>query len=152
MTFKNTFGQKLKNLKDNAKRSLENAVDIARMTTSIAVPLAIVAVAGTIAVNALVYTVMAGTEGVEKACGISATNYTARLKEKHTTLGSNGESHNYGVFELKDGRTITAFDTPVVTEGTFFPYNFDKLQTNKTYDVRTFGWIVPSIVDSKEIK
>jgi len=142
----------LRNDFNNIRESVSAGIDKVISGLYLGAAIGTLAAIPILAVNTVVYAGLAGTEGVERACGISAQNQRAKLIEKQVALGPNGDRHDYATFKLADGKTITAYDSPVVTEGKFFPYNFNNLQINKTYDVKTFGWIVPSIVDAKEIK
>jgi len=109
--------------------------------------------AATLAVNTAFLGAIAGIEGIERICGVSTKSYSATLKEKHKSRGPNGREQSYGVFKTKDGKEITVYDNPVVTEGTFLPYNFDKLQESKDYKIKIFGSekIAPRLVRAEKI-
>ncbi len=107
-------------------------------------------VSATIAVNSLVYTTSAGMESIERACGTTPYKTTASLKEKGIMRGPHSRIP-YGIFVDSEDKELTLMDSPVVTEGKFFPGTLRKMEPGKNYEVEIFGSpkFVQRIVDAK---
>jgi len=126
------------------------------IATGITVPIScgLALVGASLTLSVPFYGLMAAQEGIERMCGIRATNKTAKLIEKKVALGHSGE-FPYGIFEFPDGQRTEIYDSPVVTEGTFLPGNrLVNTQTGSIYEVKTFGsqkW-VERLVDARKIR
>ncbi|MDP3882262.1 MAG: hypothetical protein Q8Q31_05285 [Nanoarchaeota archaeon] len=127
----------------SAKKGIENFVNNH--------PFIAMYVGATVALNAVVYTALAGMEGIERACGVSPYNITATLKKKDVSIGSQGHTFPYGVFETRSGEQIKLMDYPAVTEGKLAAGTLKTMETNKQYNVKVFGSqkFIARIVDAE---
>ena len=138
----------LSNLKNSVSRGLDDALDALGIGVTITMPI----IALTLGVNALVYAGMAATEGIERACGVSTKTQIGKFKEITHTRGPHDNEFYYANFENTNGDSRIIYDAPVVTSGKLLPSRFSGIETGKTYSVKTFGWLAPSIVDVSEVK
>ncbi len=138
----------LSNLRNEASRNLDTALGALGIGAAITVPL----VALTIGVNALAYAGMAAVEGIERACGVQTKAQVGKFNEIVHSKGRFDTDIYYANFQTTNGENRVVYDTPVVTSGKLLPSRFSGIETGKTYSVKTFGWLVPSIVDAKEVR
>lgn len=133
-----------------AKKGLENFVDNHPLFTVGAV----LYLGTTAVVNTAYYSVEAGIEGVERACGVSSYTAPAVLKKKVVAKGPHGESMPYGIFQTRNGEELTLVDSIVVTEGKLLPGVLRDMKPNTEYNVEIFGSpkFVQRIVSAEALK
>ncbi len=95
----------------------------------------------TLTANALVYSIQAGVEKVERLFGAQTSQYEGRLlvgSSRDIMLPSVHGQIRSGAFILNDGNRLDVLDGPVITEGHFRP-SMRKLEEGKRYRFKTFG-------------